>query len=95
MADTVTANVELSDAWQKVAEDTEGLMLTLARKSPIAISFEGVDQAPTADGHVLDPEDFESRGFVRNAGGPPGFVYARTLESGAVFDLRVSKWTLE
>ena len=89
-----TDNNDTTSAWEKVAEDTESLMMTIVGDSPVEVAFQTTDVAPSEIiGHRMLPN---RDGLIRSSGGsncPPGFVYIRTATGSTASTVAIDTWT--
>ena len=89
-----TTNEALDTEWEKVAEDTDSLMLTIIGDSPVEVAFMDTDVAPTdLTGHLLLPNRDGLLRTLSSSNCPPGFVYAKTATGSSTSSLAIDTWT--
>ena len=89
-----TTNRTLDSDWEKVAENTDSLMLTVTGGSYVEVAFMDTDVAPTdLTGHLLLPNRDGLLRTLSSSNCPPGFVYAKTATGSSTSSLAIDTWT--
>lgn len=91
-----TIDLQLSDAWVKIADATQGFKITIHGDTPVALCYQDVDSAPSTDtvGHVMNADDYGAQGYQRLDTAPPGYVFARCARAVDTTTVGLTVWTI-
>ena len=89
-----TTNEALGSEWEKVAESTDSLMLTVTGGSYVEVAFMDTDVAPTdLTGHLLLPNRDGLLRTLSSSNCPPGYIYAKAATGSREASLTLNVWT--
>ena len=89
-----TTNRTLDSDWEKVAENTDSLMLTVTGGSYVEVAFMDDDEEPVdLTGHLLLPNRDGLLRTLSSSNCPPGYIYAKAATGSREASLTLNVWT--